>query len=53
MKAKFDRLILDHDKYLIQIDSKGVFLTRYRGAGDEKDCDFEITWDEIYELKGE
>ena len=49
-KTKFDRLVLDHDKYLIQIDSKGVFLTRIYGSGDEKDCDCELTWDEIYEL---
>lgn len=50
-KAKFDRLVLDHDRYLIQIDSSGVFLTRTTaGSGDEKDCDCELTWDEIYEL---
>lgn len=52
-KAKFCRLILDHDKYLIQIDSKGIFLTKMCGSGDEKDCDAEMSWDEIYEACNE
>lgn len=51
-KAKFDRLVLDHDKYLIQIDSKGVFLTKTGGSGDEKDCNIELSWDEIYDMGG-
>lgn len=52
-KAKFGRLVLDHDKYLIQIDSKGVLLTKMCGSGYEKDSDVELTWDEIYELAKE
>lgn len=50
-KAKFSRLVIENDKYLIQIEAGGVFLTRLNGSGDEKDRDVEITWDEIYELR--
>ena len=50
-KAKFDKLVLDHEKFLIQISSDGVFLTKLNmGAGEEKDCDIELTWDEIYDF---
>ena len=49
--AKFSRLVIENDKYLIQIEAGGVFLTRTNGSGDEKDRDVELTWDEIYELK--
>lgn len=49
-KAKFDRLILNHDKYLIHIDSTGVCLTKNNGSGYEKDSDIELSWDEIFDL---
>jgi hypothetical protein len=49
--AKFSRLVIENDKYLIQIEPSGVCITRMNGNGDEKDRDVELTWDEIYQLK--
>lgn len=51
-KAKFDSLVLYNAKYLIQIDSKGVYLTKTGGSGDEKNCNVELSWDEIYDMGG-
>ena len=49
--AKFSRLVIENDKYLIQIEPNTVCITRMSGSGDEKDLDVALTWDEIYELK--
>jgi hypothetical protein len=50
-KAKFERLVVENDKYLILVNPSGLMLIRTNGSGDEKDRDIELTWDEIYELK--
>lgn len=49
-KPKFDHLILESDKFLIYIGHNGIMLTKMCGSGDEKDCDVELSWDEIFDM---
>lgn len=49
LKAEMDEIFFNTDKYLIGVHSGGIIMRINTGSGDEKDCEFELTWDELYE----
>lgn len=50
IKAEMEEIFFDTDKYIIGIWHGGIIVRQKRGSGEEKDIEFELTWNELWEL---